>query len=69
MGKVKLMMSLSQDQARLGVLDSSLLSGFLTVYSCHRPGYTESGGPLRNCSRDVCSTESSIGQLELEPRL
>jgi hypothetical protein len=53
MGKVKLMMSLSQDQARLGVLDSSLLSGFLTVYSCHHPGYTESRGPFRNCFRDA----------------
>ena len=40
MGKVKLMMSLSQDQARLGVLGSSLCSGFVAVFRCHqdKPG-------------------------------
>lgn len=36
MGKVKLMMSLSQDQARLGVLGSSLCSGFVAVFRCHQ---------------------------------
>lgn len=38
MGKVKLMMSLSQDQARLGVLGSSLCSGSGAVFRCHHPG-------------------------------
>lgn len=60
MGKVKLMMSWSEDQACLDVLDSSLLSGFLTVCSCHRPGYTVSGDPFRNRFRDAYSNESSI---------
>lgn len=38
MGKVKLMMSSSQDQARLGVLGSSLCSGFVAVFRRHHPG-------------------------------